>query len=88
MVNLFDVWMIFAVALLLALVSAGVLRTQTSRTDVAAAEAADSVPGQGNKIDKIQLTREQLAGEGERLGVAYRLKSGEIVYVPERKADH
>jgi len=31
-------------------------------------------------------TKDPLSGEGARLGVAYRLKSGEVVYVPDRGA--
>lgn len=31
------------------------------------------------------MSDQKLSGEGERLGTAYRLKSGKVVYVPEGK---
>ncbi len=37
----------------------------------------------GVKIERYRVTRQQLSGEGQRLGTAYRLQSGEVVYVPE-----
>lgn len=37
----------------------------------------------GLKIEKYRATSLELGGEGEKLGTAYRLKSGEVVYVPE-----
>lgn len=37
----------------------------------------------GLKIEKYRATSEKLGGEGQKLGTAYRLKSGEVVYVPE-----
>lgn len=90
LINLFDVWMVFAVALLLALVEAGVVRSAMS-----ASETTSRVDEQGNleivqrdgvKITRLRVTHESLSGEGERLGVAYRLKSGEVVYVPSTQA--
>lgn len=77
MVNLFDIWMVFAVALLLALVEAGVIR-QAGAKDSLERVAAEKVP-----VNEMRVTQDQLTGEGQRLGTAYRLTSGEIVYVPD-----
>jgi len=86
LINLFDVWTVFAVALLLALVEVGVVRSAGSLP-----ETISRVDQQGNleivqrdgvKITRMRMTRDMLSGQGERLGIAYRLKSGEIVYVP------
>jgi hypothetical protein len=34
-------------------------------------------------LEGYKPTTDRLGGEGQRLGIAYRLKSGEVVYVPE-----
>ena len=82
LLNLFDVWIAFAVALLLATVSyysaAGAKTTSAS-----AANKADAAPTSGQKIDHYRPTNEKLTGQGERLGTAYRLANGEVVYVPD-----
>jgi hypothetical protein len=85
LVNLFDIWMVFAVALLLSLLGAGVLQSEMTREKpLPTADAPEAVPGRRLTIENIQISRRNLSSEGERLGMAYRLKSGEIVYVPER----
>ena len=37
----------------------------------------------GTEITAYELTGETLGGQGERLGTAYRLADGQIVYVPD-----
>ena len=37
----------------------------------------------GTEIEAYELTGETLGGDGERLGTAYRLADGQIVYVPD-----
>jgi hypothetical protein len=37
-------------------------------------------------MESYRPTNEQLTGNGERLGVAYRLANGEVVYVPDTSA--
>jgi hypothetical protein len=37
----------------------------------------------GTRITAYKVTGKTMAGEGERLGTAYRLASGQIIYVPE-----
>ena len=41
----------------------------------------------GVKLEKYRMTLKTLGGEGVKLGTAYRLKSGEVVYVPESMKD-
>jgi hypothetical protein len=77
---LFDIWMVFAVALLLALVEAGVIG------QAGAQPGRDRVAAQKVKVNQIRVTQDKLTGEGQRLGTAYRLTSGEIVYVPDPAA--
>lgn len=89
MVNLFDVWIAFAVALLLAMVTCfnlpELLTKQSEVSLIKNAGTADMeiIKKKGVKIERYRVTPQQLRGEGQRLGTAYRLKSGEVVYVPE-----
>ena len=89
LLNLFDVWIAFAVALLLAMVSyMSVPELMNAKSDVTVIKnpgAADMeiIQKKGVKIDRYRATSEKLAGEGQKLGTAYRLVSGEVVYVPE-----
>ena len=41
---------------------------------------------QGHRIEVQKVTEQQLSGDGSRLGVAYRLSDGRVVYVPEGSA--
>jgi hypothetical protein len=91
MVNLFDVSMALVVALILAAAGGGSLAeiaAHISRKDVTIV----TNPGQpdmemivkrGKKIERLRASDEQGWGRGERLGTAYRLESGEVVYVPD-----
>ena len=37
----------------------------------------------GNKIKAMKVSKQQAKGRGQRLGVAYKLEDGTMVYVPE-----
>jgi hypothetical protein len=37
----------------------------------------------GKKIKAIKVTKEKAIGRGVRLGIAYKLEDGTMVYVPE-----
>ena len=39
----------------------------------------------GREIKVQKLTKEMAQGQGTRLGTAYRLKNGKVVYVPEEE---
>ena len=39
----------------------------------------------GNKIKAMKVTKQKAEGRGERLGIAYKLEDGTMVYVPEAK---
>ncbi len=87
--NLFDVAMVFAVALLLALVARFQLpELLTGQDDVTVLKNPgkpnmEIIRRKGKKLEHYQMTKQTLGGEGEKLGTAYRLKTGEVVYVPE-----
>lgn len=87
--NLFDTAMVFAVALLLALVVSynvpELLQPESNVTIV-------KNPGDPNMqiiikdMDQIQvldMTEKIAGGQGTRMGTAYQLESGQVVYVPE-----
>ena len=89
-VNLFDVAMVFAVALMVAMVM------HMNMTEVFTDEDYTIVknPGkdnmeiitkEGNKINKYTPSEDQSSSEqkGKKVGIAYELENGEIIYVPE-----
>ena len=41
----------------------------------------------GVKIERLRMTEEEVGGSGKRLGVAYRLPNGEVVYIPETSTE-
>lgn len=84
LVNLFDLWMVFSIALLLALVGASRWQTDSDFNPLASESASNARPSEQQfKLDRFKISREKLTGEGDRLGTAYRLKNGEVVYVPD-----
>jgi hypothetical protein len=85
LINLFDIWMVFVVALLLAFVQAGVLIPSAAKSAAAdrSEPAFEDMRSRKAQVTKMRITKEKLTGEGQRLGTAYRLKSGQVVYVPD-----
>ena len=87
-VNLFDVAMVFAAVLLFALLNSSNVKDLFTEEDYMIIKN----PGKNNmeilnkegvKLEKYQMSDENMAGEGSRLGVCYKLENGEVVYVPE-----
>ena len=87
--NLFDVAMVFAVALILALLSAlhmaGLFNPAEDITILRNPGKANMeiIRKRGVKLEKFRISKEQAGGEGERLGICYRLPNGEVIYVPD-----
>ncbi|MBF0376427.1 MAG: DUF2149 domain-containing protein [Desulfamplus sp.] len=87
--NLFDVGLVFIVGLILTLFSAYRLQDMFSEdskfTIMKQAEDGqlEIIKKDGKKISAVKVTKESAKGEGTRLGVAYRLEDGSMVYVPE-----
>jgi hypothetical protein len=79
LLNLFDVWIAFAAALLLAMAS------YYNSGSKELARQLEQLREKGVKIEHYRPAPEQLTGDGERLGTAYRLANGEVVYVPDAK---
>ncbi len=84
LVNLFDLWMVFSIALLIVFVGATKHPKLTANAAESAAEKKAPLDASKAKaIDHYRLSRDTLSGQGEKLGTAYRLPSGEIVCVPD-----
>ena len=85
-VNLFDVAMVFAVALMVAMVmhmNMTEVFTQEDFTIVKnpGKDNMEIIMKEGNKINKYTPSNEQSSGsKGERVGIAYELENGEIIY--------
>ena len=77
--NLFDAGMVFALALLVSLISYNRLPDSASE----GTPQLEDLQHQGRLLERFRVSNEELQGEGQRLGTAYRLKNGEVVYVPE-----
>ncbi len=89
-VNLFDVAMVFAVALMVAMVmhmNMTEVFTQEDYTIVKnpGKENMEIITKSGGKIEKYTPAEEQSPSQsrGKRVGAAYQLENGEIIYVPE-----
>ena len=87
--NLFDVSVVFIVGLMLTLFSVyrmGDLMDQNSEVTMVKTNAQgerEIIVKKGTQITAYKVTGKTAAGEGERLGTAYRLANGQIIYVPE-----
>lgn len=88
-VNLFDVAMVFAVALMVAMVmhmNMTEVFTQEDFTIVKnpGKENMEIIMKEGGRINKYTPSEQQGSGtKGKRVGTAYELENGEIIYVPE-----
>lgn len=87
--NLFDASIVFIVAMMLALFSAWNmldLLDPDAEVTIARKGADGKVEVLTKKGAEIRVTRvsdKPLAGSGKRLGTAYQLPDGKVVYVPE-----
>ncbi len=89
--NLFDVAMVFAVALMVALVTRYNMTEMFSQEDFTMVknpgkDNMEIITKEGQKINRYTPSEDQShtdGTKGKRVGVAYELESGEIIYVPE-----
>ena len=95
--NLFDVAMVFAVALMVALVTRYNMTEMLSPEDFTMVknpgkEDMEIIVKQGENIDRYTPSEDQSKSSedqsksgqrGKRVGIAYELENGEIIYVPE-----
>lgn len=89
--NLFDVAMVFAVALMVALVSRYNMTEMLSQENFTMVknpgkDNMEIITKDGEKISRYTPSEDQDSKNGKRgkkVGIAYELDNGEIIYVPE-----
>lgn len=89
-VNLFDVAMVFAVALMVAMVMHLNMTEVFTKDDFTIVknpgkDNMEIITKEGNKINKYTPSEQQNTSgqKGKKVGIAYELENGEIIYVPE-----
>lgn len=88
-VNLIDIFLVIIAALLIT-VAKNPLNPFT-RSDVTVVSNAgkpdmEIVVKKGEKVQRYRASQQLGEGDGTRAGVAYRLKDGSMIYVPEGEA--
>jgi hypothetical protein len=87
--NLFDVAMVFAVALIIMIFNAlHVPELLNAREDVTIVknpgqENMEIITKKGVKLETYRMTDKDKSGTGTKLGICYKLSTGEVIYVPE-----
>ena len=87
--NLFDIGLVFIVGLIITLFTAYHLQDLFSeKSELTIMKKSENgqmeiLTKKGKKIKAIKVTKEKALGRGVRLGTAYRLEDGSMVYVPE-----
>lgn len=88
--NLFDLGLVFIVGLLLMLFATYHLQDLfTERSEITIVKKTkggevEIITKKARKIKAMRVTRKKAKGKGHRLGVAYRLENGTMVYVPDQ----
>jgi hypothetical protein len=85
LVNLFDLGIVLAVAFLLAALQSVNLTDLLTRQNVTLVRTDPSgqtlIVKENDKIKTVRLGKEQVSGQGRRVGEVYRLSDGRLVYV-------
>jgi hypothetical protein len=87
--NLFDASVAFIVSMMIALFMAYNMldlvnpKSEVTITKKNADGQMEIITKKGKEIKVKKVTDKKLSGEGIRLGTAYQLKDGRVVYVPE-----
>lgn len=86
-VNLIDIFLVVIAALLIT-VAQNPMLNPFSKQDVtvitdAGKPSMEIVVKKGEKIERYKSSGAVGSGDGEKAGVAYRMKDGSIIYVPE-----
>jgi len=88
--NLFDIAMVFAVALMVALVTRFNMQEMLSKDDFTMVKNPDQknmeiITKKGEKIDTYKSSNDNAPNKskGKRVGIAHQLDNGEIIYIPE-----
>ncbi len=87
-VNLIDIFLVVIAALLITVAQNPMLNPFASKRDVTVITdpgkpTMEIVVKQGEKVERYKASGAIGSGDGEKAGVAYRMRDGSIVYVPE-----
>ncbi|CAG1770777.1 hypothetical protein BAC3_01318 [uncultured bacterium] len=88
--NLFDASIVFIVSMMIALFMAYNMmdlldpNSEVTMTKKTADGKVEMMTKKGKQIKVTKVTDKELAGSGHRLGTAYQLEDGKVVYVPEK----
>ena len=91
--NLFDIGLVFIVGLIITMFTAYHLqdlfseKSEVTITKTGKDGQMEIITKKGKIIKAIKVTREKVHGRGERLGIAYRLEDGSMIYVPEQEKE-
>ncbi|MEA3255177.1 MAG: DUF2149 domain-containing protein [Candidatus Altiarchaeota archaeon] len=87
--NLFDIAIVFSVALMLALVTHHDLPELITRDSNVTLVKNPGTPDmeiiikEGEKLEIKKITNETVGGRGKKLGTTYVLDNGDVIYVPD-----
>jgi len=87
-VNLVDVFLVIIAALLISIAQNPLNPFSAENVTVIKNEGKDNmeiITKKGKKITQYKSSGKIGEGEGEKAGVAYKMKDGSIIYVPEGK---
>lgn len=86
-VNLIDIFLVLIAALLITVADNPLLDRFSTREVTVISDpgkpSMEMIVKKGEKIEKYKASGAIGSGEGEKAGVAYRMKDGSMVYVPE-----
>lgn len=91
--NLFDLGFVLAISFMVSLIMAlnSLSLTDPDAKVTITTERKDGLQimvKEGNKTTIRRLTKNVGSGDGERLGVAYKLEDGTVIYVPEENSEN
>ena len=87
--NLFDIGLVFIVGLIVTLFTAYHLqdlfseKSEITLLKKSKNQEMEIITKKGTKIKAVKVSKHKAEGRGERLGVAYKLENGSMVYVPD-----
>ena len=87
--NLFDIGLVFIVGLIVTIFTAYNLqdlfseKSEITLLKMSQNQQMEIITKKGKKIKAMKVTKQKAEGRGERLGIAYKLEDGTMVYVPE-----
>jgi hypothetical protein len=91
--NLFDVSVVFIVGLMITLFSVYRLgdlvngQSEVTMVKTNAQGQKEIIIKKGTQITAYKVSGKSVSGDGERLGTAYRLANGQVIYVPEEGSE-